>query len=243
MKISKNTKSFEPCPEYTGQAVAVDVTPLKKVETNYGPKEQFRVVFETSLLRQDGTPYCIWSRAFSPSLHEKSAFAQFIRKWYGRVLTAAEEAEFDTESMLGKTAEITVVHEDGRNGEVYANIALIRPDRSGKPMAASGKFIRAKDRPAKDGDAQYSRAEQPANGEGASAESWRGVKVHVGRHNGLELGDLDRAAVTALTEYWLPDAKSKPKLLADDKRLIAALEAAKAEIAAEDDIPMDAQPY
>ena len=36
MKLSKKNQSFEPCPEYTGKAVCVDVTPLKKTETAYG---------------------------------------------------------------------------------------------------------------------------------------------------------------------------------------------------------------
>ena len=162
MKLTKNSKSFEPCPEFSGQAVVVDVTQLKKVETAYGPKETFKIVFETPLLRQDGTPYCVWSRGFTPSLHEKAAFAQFLRKWFGRALTAAEEAEFDTENLLGKTAEITVVHEEGRTGEVYANIALIRPDKTGKAITPSGKFKRVKDREQNNGasDAEYRRAEQ-----------------------------------------------------------------------------------
>lgn len=238
MKLTKNSKSFEPCPEYSGQAVCVDVTPLKKIETAYGPKETLKVVFETPLLREDGTPCCVWSRGFTPSLHEKSSFAQFLRKWFGRPLTAAEEGEFDTELLLGKTAEITVVHEEGRNGEVFANIGLIRPDRSGKPAAPSGKFVRAKDREAKNGshDAEYRRAEQAD--EAGEAADWRRTKVHVGKHKGLDLCDLDREAVQALIEKWLPVAKSNPKPLADDRRLIAALEQAAAELAKlEDNIP------
>lgn len=243
MKLTKNSKSFEPCPEFSGQAVVTDVTPLKKIETAYGPKETFKIVFETPLLREDGTPYCVWSRGFTPSLHEKAALSQFLRKWFGRALTAAEESEFDTESLIGKTAEITVVHEEGRTGETYANIALIRPDKTGKTMTPSGKFIRAKDREAKGAgnDAEYRRTEQaPATGESAD---WRRTKVHVGKHKGLDVGDLDRAAVTALIGHWLPEAKAKVKPLADDRRMIAALEAAKAEIDAEDNIPMDNQPY
>ena len=238
MKLTKNSKSFEPCPEYTGQAVCVDITPLKKIETSFGPKETFKFVLETSLLREDGTPCCVWSRGFTPSLHEKAALSQFLRKWFGRSLTAAEEEEFDTESLLGKTAEITVVHEQGRNGETYANIALIRPDRTSKPMKPSGKFVRAKDRDAKGGnkDAEYRRAEQA--GEGGEPEDWRRTKVHIGKHKGLDLSDLDRDSVLALIEKWLPTAKANPKPLADDRRLIAALESAATELnTAEDNIP------
>lgn len=238
MKLTKNSKSFEPCPEYSGQAVAVDVTPLKKVETAYGPKETFKVVFETPLLREDGTPYCVWSRGFTPSLHEKAAFAQFLRKWFGRALTQAEESEFDTEVLIGKTAEITVVHEEGRDSQVYANIALIRPDRTGKPMLPSGKFIRLKDREKKtgNGDAEYHRTERLADA--GLPDDWRHTKVHVGRHKGLDICDLDRDAVTALIDHWLPEAKANPKPLADDRRLIAALEKAAEELAvAADNIP------
>jgi hypothetical protein len=243
MLIQKNSKSFEPCPEYSGQAVVVDVTPLKKTETAYGPKETFKIVFETSLLREDGTPYCVWSRGFTPSLHEKAAFAQFIRKWFGRALTAAEEAEFDTENLLGKTAEITVVHEEGRTGETYANIALIRPDKTGKAMKPSGKFKRMKDREQNNGaaDAEYRRAEQ-AHDPGDTTD-WRRTKVHIGKHKGLDVGDLDRAAVQALIEHWLPEVKAKAKPLADDKRLIAALEAAQKELAAEAEVDPDNIPY
>lgn len=243
MKLTKNSKSFEPCPEYSGQAVVVDVTPLKKTETAYGPKETFKVVFETSLLREDGTPYCVWSRGFTPSLHEKAAFAQFIRKWFGRALTAAEEAEFDTENLLGKTAEITVVHEEGRTGETYANIALIRPDKTGKAMKPSGKFKRMKDREQNNGasDAEYRRAEQA--GDPGDATDWRRTKVHIGKHKGLDVGDLDRAAVQALIEHWLPEVKAKAKPLADDRRLIAALEAAQKELAAEAEVDPDNIPY
>ena len=49
----------------------------------------------------------------------------------------------------------------------------------------------------------------------------------------------------ALIDNWLPTAKANPKPLADDRRLIAALEQAAAELSAEadDQIPMDNQPY
>lgn len=243
MKLTKNSKSFTPCPDFAGQAVVVDVTPLKTIESAYGKKEVFKVVFEVPLLREDGVPFCVWSRGFTASLHEKSAFAQFLRKWMGRPLTGAEEAEFDTESLLGKTAEITVFQEQGRNGETYANIALIRPDKTGKTMSPSGKFKRVKDREQTNGaaDAEYRRAEQ-ADDPG-DATDWRRTKVHVGKHKGLDVGDLDRAAVTALIQHWLPETKAKAKPLADDRRLMVALEAAKAEIDAEDNIPMDNQPY
>ncbi len=69
------------------------------------------------------------------------------------------------------------------------------------------------------------------------------MKVHVGKHAGLDLGDLDREAVEALIARWLPDAKAKVKPLADDRRLMAALEAAQKELAAAAEVEADNIPY
>jgi hypothetical protein len=50
------------------------------------------------------------------------------------------------------------------------------------------------------------------------------VKIHVGKCKGLELRDLSADQVQALVANWLPTAKANAKPLADDKRLMAALE-------------------
>ena len=85
MKLtSKNSKPFESHPEYNGPSVCVDVTPLKTVKTEYGPKEQFRFVFETTALREDGKPFAVWSRGFTPTLGDKSALRAFLKQWFGR---------------------------------------------------------------------------------------------------------------------------------------------------------------
>ena len=239
MKIKSNGGNFEPCPEYNGSAVCVDVTPLKTVQTQFGPKEKFRFVFEIPTARADGSPFCVWSQPFTPSLHDNAALRPFLRKWMGRELSAEEQKEFETEEMVGKSAHITVIHEHS-DGEVYANIALIQPDKSSELLKPSGKFVRAKDRPAKEVKAfggtpnvatgtvalpetnggGYRRVEQPAQG----LTDHAAVKVHVGKYTGHELRDLSLEAVNALVEKWLPIGKGLPKPSADDKRLIAALE-------------------
>ena len=58
------------------------------------------------------------------------------------------------------------------------------------------------------------------------ATDWRRTKVHVGKHSGLDLGDLDRESVEALVVRWLPDAMENPKPLKADRELIGALQAA-----------------
>ena len=231
MRIKTGSGNFQPCPEYNGSAVCVDVTPLKTVQTQYGPKEKFRFVFEISQSKDDGTPWCVWSAPFTPSYHENSALRPFLRKWMGRELTPEETKTFDTEDMLGKAAHITVIHEHS-DGEVYANIALIQPDKSAQPLKPSGKFVRMKDRPPKDGNG-YRRAE-PAS-DGTANGDLGATKIHVGKCKGLEVRDLSPEQVGALVDHWLPTAKANAKPTADDRRLIAALDAWQAAREKEDD--------
>ena len=229
MKVKANNGTFEPCPEYTGKAVCVDVTPLRKQSSPFGDRDVFKLVFEVDLPRGDGSRFCAWSRNFTPTLNEKSNFRKFLRGWFGHDLAKAELDEFDTESLIGKAAQIVVVQQH-KDGEIYANIVACTPDKSPEALPASGKYVRVKDRPPKDGpgvgsqgagqSGGYRRA-QPATGE---ASEYSSVKVHVGRCKGLELRDLAPDQIEALFQYWLPTVKTNPKPTADDKRLIAALE-------------------
>ena len=229
MKLTaQSNKPFDTHPEYNGNAVCVDVTPPKTVQTDYGPKEQFRFVFETTQLRDDGKPYLVWSRGFNTTLGEKSALRAFLKQWFGRDLTPAEQQEFDTDTLIGRTAQIVIVHNDGRNGETYANIGLIRPDKSGSGLKPSGKYTRVKDR--QDKDSSYNRVSQPASQDTQPADDWHFTKVHVGKHQGLELCELDQAAVRSLCENWLPIAKAMTKPLKADRDLMAALEQAASEM-------------
>lgn len=231
MKIRSNSSNFLPCPEYTGQAVCVDVKPLKTVQTPYGPKEKTQFVFEIGEHKDEGTPWCVWSAWFTPSYHENAALRPFLRKWLGRELSPEELVTFDTEDLVGRAAHLTVIHEHS-DGETYANIALIQPDKSAQPLKPSGKYVRQKDRPQQPG------ATLGSSSNGGSMPSFRraaqppienndlgATKVHVGRCKGLEVRDLAAEQVTALIENWLPTALKNPKPTADDKRLIAALAA------------------
>jgi hypothetical protein len=232
MKIKSNDGNFEPCPEFNGKGVCVDVTPPRKQQSEYGERDVFKVVFEVDMDREDGSRFCVWSRNFTPSLSEKANFRKFLRGWFGRDLSEAELQDFDTETLLGKPAQLVVVHEHKEN-KVYSNIAACTPDKSGEPLKPSGKFVRTKDR-----DNQGSK--QGANGKGGAGESQSGyrraqqtegasgdlggTKIHVGRCKGLEVRDLSPEQVQALITNWLPMAKATAKPLADDKRLMAALE-------------------
>ena len=243
MKIKNNSSNFEPCPEFTGRAVCVDVTPLRKQQSQYGERDVFKIVFEVDLAKEDGSRFCVWSRNFTPSLNEKANLRKFLRGWVGRDLNKTELDDFDTEVLIGRPAQVVVVHEH-KDGELYANVAACTPDRSGDALKPTGKYVRVKDRPpktegggqrsedggqrAEDGGQRtdgrnaggYRRAEQPAS----DSAGLGATKIHVGRCKGLEVRDLAPEQVAALIERWLPTAKANAKPTADDRRLMAALE-------------------
>lgn len=233
MKLTENKTNFEPCPEYTGKAVCVDVTPLKKVQSDYGEREIFRIVFEIEERRawKDDKgdthvqPWTVWSTGFTPSIHEKSNLRKFLRSWFGRDLTEAEREGFDTETLIGKPAFIVVSHTT-EDKTIYANIASCTPYKGSDPLTPSGKFVRMKDRK-KDGNAGEAASYRSTDGEKpaeADATDFLATKIHVGRHKGCELRELTEESVGKMVEHWLPGAKSNPKPTADDRRLIAALE-------------------
>lgn len=224
MKLSeKKTGEFIPHPEteLPVRAVVVDVTPLKKRHTDFGVKEEFRLVFESALSDAEGTRFCVWSRGYTPSLNEKAAFRKDLRRLLGRDLTAQELEEFDTETLIGKGARLMIEHSRSKDGtQVYANIAMMRPDED--PIEPGGKYVRVQDRDAArdddDGDEEENDDLSLEDG------GWEFVEVHVGKHRGRELGSLDAEAVTALIERWLPKISREPEQTAEDKRLIAALQ-------------------
>jgi hypothetical protein len=245
MKLSeKSSGNFTPADEGTFRAVCVDVTPPEVKQTKFGPKEMFRVVFEIDAEREDGGRQCVWSRAFTVSLNEKASFRKFLRQWRGRDLNAAEKAEFDTESLIGLPATLVIVHEESEDGTIYANLAACTPHKNGEALEPSGDFVRKKDKEAKGGNeggegAGYRKAATPTKKAEPETEpvddtqagaDWSKVKVHVGKHSGIELRDLDIEAIEKLHSNWLPIHKQNPRPTADDKRLAAALEKAIEEI-------------
>jgi len=236
MKLSeKKGGDFQPHPETEGtvKAVVVDVTPLKKVQSEFGERDVFRIVFETEVKDDDGKNWCIWSRPYTPSLNAKANLRKDLKKLLGRDLTAQELEEFDTEGLIGMGAKLIIQHEEGKDDKTYATISFMGPDKDGKPLKASGKYVRVKDRPEKpEGAAGGSGAgyrKAPGTTEDEGRAPWQKVKVHVGKHAGVDLGDLDEEAVGKLLEFFLGrdfPAMEKPKKA--DRDLAAALTEVKA---------------
>jgi hypothetical protein len=209
------------------------VTPLKEYETEYGVKQKFKFAFEIELQddsRDPVQPWVVFTKPMVPSLHEKAALTKFLKDWFGRKLTDQENKSLDLESMIGRPASLVIGHELSADGsKTYANIKLIMAHKAGEPLAASGLWVRLQDRPAKDGDAKAA----PATGDSTFRKTSGGgqpatddpskVKVHVGKHKGIELRELTEESITSLIEHWLPKARAEVKQTADDKRLINGL--------------------
>jgi hypothetical protein len=216
MKLSeKRNSNFTPHPETEGpiKAVLVDITELKTRMTQYGNKEEFRLVFETEAMDEENDRrFCIWSRGYTPSLNEKAALRKDLKKMMGRELTQLELDEFDLEGLIGHGVKLIIQHEH-KDDKIYANISFMSPDKD-KALKPSGKYVRIRDRDA-DGAA-------PAQTEAKAEESsWESVPVHIGKYKGHKLGQVDEGGVAKLIEGWLPKAKADGK--AEDAALVAAL--------------------
>ena len=244
MIISANGggKEFKPCPEYSGRAVCVDVSPLKEYETEYGLKKKFKFAFELDLIddsRDPVQPWVVLSKPLVPSLHEKAALTKVLKDWFGRKLTEAENRGLDLESLIGKPVNLIIGHELSQDGtKTYANIKLMMPHKQGEPLQPSGLWVRFKNRPPRDDD--KTKTVVPASGGQMKLSD---IKVHVGKFKGVLLSELTEDAVRGLAEHWLPKVKISPGKSPEDIVLIAAVTKRMEEINRNDEPNTDDIPF
>ena len=246
MGITVSTKpsggNFTPCPEYTGRAVCVDITPLKAYDTEYGVKQKFKIAFELDLIDQSRNPVQPWVVMTAPmtaSLHEKAGLTKFLKDWHGRALTAEETVSLNLDNLIGRPATVVIVHEQSRDGtKTFSNIKLIMPHKSGEPLQPSGLWVRLEDRPPREDDKV--KTVTPAT---AAPVKIAEVKVHVGKFKGVALSELTADAVRGLAEHWLPKAKVSSGKTPEDIALIAAVTKRIEELAKADEPDFDDVPF
>jgi len=241
MGITVSTKpsggNFTPCPEYTGRAVCVDITPLKAYETEYGIKQKFKIAFELDLIdssRNPAQPWVVMTAPMTASLHEKAGLTKFLKDWHGRALTAEETVSLNLDGLIGRPATVVIVHEQSRDGtKTFSNIKLIMPHKSGEPLKPSGLWVRLEDRPPREDDKVKTAAPvKPTD-----------IKVHVGKFRGTPLSELTDDAVRGLAEHWLPKAKVSSGKTPEDIALIAAVTKRLEELAKADEPDFDDVPF
>jgi len=240
---NKGGGNFEPCPEYTGRAVCVDITPLKAYETQYGTKQKFKIAFELDMIdksRNPVQPWVVMTAPMTASLHEKAGLTKFLKDWHGRALTAEETTSLNLDSLIGRPATVVIVHEKSQDGtKTFANIKLIMPHKHGEALKPSGLWVRLEDRPPKDDD--QVKIVRPDGSTNRQPDLGKTL-VHIGKFKGTPLSELTSDAVRGLAEHWMPKAKVAPGKSPEDIMLIAAVtkrleEIEKAEDPSFDDVP------
>ena len=143
---SRAKPSIPPVEPGTYFAVCIGDIDLGEQETTYNGQtryvDQIQLIFElpNELIEVDGEQKPRWlSRRFSAKTTTKSNLRKFLETWYGKQFTEEAINAFDTKSLLGKAAMLSVVlSEDGN----YANIASAAALPKGVPAPeAQSEFL------------------------------------------------------------------------------------------------------
>lgn len=240
-------KSFAPHPQSESfiRAVIVDITELTTMQTKYGDKEVFKIVYETEFVDDDGRHGMLWSPPYTPSLNEKASFRRDLKKIRGADVTPAEMRELDVEKvLLGFPVKILVSHEHVGD-RTFAKISEIRPDQGPNPYKPSGEYVRRKDRQEGGGSTYRKAASAPEadNADDQESNEWGDCKVHVGKYENIALKELDSTAVLNLHDKWIPTLEGKKPTAADKRLRDALLEAKKAYEAMWKSDAIETQPF
>ena len=140
------SKTFEPAPAGTHQAVCVDVIDKGMVETQFGKKHKIDMAWQIAELRNDGKPFLVFKR-YTLSLHEKANLRHDLQSWRGKPFTPEEEARFDVETVIGANCLINVQHHQVGD-KTYANVMSVMPLLKGMAkIVPSTDYVRVCNRP------------------------------------------------------------------------------------------------
>lgn len=155
MTASGNNREFDTHPEGAFMAVCRDIwierkpNPKYPGTTPYGKPEPEQLVkvcidfLTDEPIEINGSmhPRFIRYKA-SPSWHEDSNLRKFVRGW-NPVLGKAEQA--DLEALVGAGAYLTITHNAGGDGRVWANVvSAAAPPRGASIPAIPADFVRHK---------------------------------------------------------------------------------------------------
>lgn len=121
-------KQWPLCPEYVGVAKVVDSTELKEYQSDYGPKQKFRLLIELNQAQENGKNWVVSSAPFTLSLHEKSGLYKFCKS----AGFDPDAKGFSLEQLVGKPINVVIAHNEV-DGKTYANIAAVTKAKSDAP--------------------------------------------------------------------------------------------------------------
>jgi len=170
MTVVKGSQSvFLPAPEGSFQAVCVDEILMMDQQTQWGPKDKLRIVWQIDATATEdeffehfgrqptkeeaeriiGKRYNV-SQFFTASLGTQSKpsnLRKLLQSWRGSKVTPDEDANgFDFEKMIGANCMLQIIRSDPVGDKVYANISGIMPIQKNQPRMFPEDYIRQKDR-------------------------------------------------------------------------------------------------
>jgi len=131
-------KEFTPHPNGTFEGRIVAVEDKGEVETPFGtkPKLAIKIESETETM-EDGRPFSAWlwvTLSGSP----KSNLYKIRTTLLGRDLTADECGGFEDSEVVDRRVGYQIVHREGKEGLVFANVSNIWPLKEAEPQPATG---------------------------------------------------------------------------------------------------------
>ena len=133
------TSNFSPHPSGTFEGQIVAVEDKGQVETQFGLKPKVAIVIESETeLMEGGRPYTasLWVTLSSSN---KSKLYKTRASLLGRDLTPDERASFQDTELIGMRVGYQVVHREGREGGIFANVDQVWPLKQNQATSEPGR--------------------------------------------------------------------------------------------------------
>jgi len=139
MQLVEKPRQLVPAGTHTGTLYRIIDLGTQENETFKNKQRKVKFMFELpDELMETGAPFSV-SKTYTMSLSEKAQIVKDLKSWKGET----PKSGFDISKLLGDSCNITISHDEGGNGKVYANIASIAPLKKGekKPAAINDQYI------------------------------------------------------------------------------------------------------
>ncbi|MFN7301479.1 MAG: phage replication initiation protein, NGO0469 family [Bacteroidota bacterium] len=142
VKENENT-DFKPCPAGTHVAICTGLVDLglqvNKFDTSKAPREKVALFWTLpDVLREDGNPFVV-REVYTATLNKNkqgtpSKLRSCLDAWRGVPFTEEDLKGFDLTKILCKPCMLSIVHEEKKEGGVYANINSVLAMMKGMPI-------------------------------------------------------------------------------------------------------------
>lgn len=147
MIVSEKAKSkTPPLAEGVYQAICTQLIDLgyqyseKYKNTSRKIMLRWEVVGETIEIQGETVPRMI-HREYTSSLGEKSNLRKDLQAWRGRAFTKEELEGFDLKNILGKGCQMQIIHNQGSDGNTYAEISSIMALPKGMSLPEPSELV------------------------------------------------------------------------------------------------------